>query len=236
MFKNSYKIGVKLNTNLILKNTTSLTYLPKCSITTSNPLLARSSDKQNQSNSIDVDWERDGREFEFNFNDHTTPAHRFIRQIRYVRHYLRKAKFELPKLKDLRKDFTPPASQQYIQFSRIEHLGEEHPLDIKSIMVIDMEKLKGAKIFNEEEMHKLLLICSQHYFQESNQLRFSSKKYPTFLENKLNLIQLWNRIIKEVKEGEDKFLDIPLPTFKPNSSHRRLSKEQINFPTEWIKN
>ncbi|KAJ9080903.1 37S ribosomal protein S24, mitochondrial [Entomophthora muscae] len=157
-----------------------------------------------------------------------------IRQIKYIRMFQRKAKFEAPKLKEHLEKFIPPGKNEYVQFLNVTHLGEEHELDKKSVMIIKLNELADRNIFTPEQTHKLLLICQNHYFRESNLLRFSSKAFPTLDQNKLHLAKLWKKIVKEVKDTTDMFGDIPLPAYKPKSSHNRLTKEQIEFPKEWL--
>lgn len=194
--------------------------------------LARSSPSEVE----DIDPEDDEvpDDKEFKFDDHTVPALQYLRQVRYVRMFMRKAKYEAPTLKEKATPFVPPSDKTFAKFLQVEHLGEPHKLDIRSTLIIDLKRLIQSKLFTEPQIHKLLLICNNHHFQDSGVLRFSSNNYPTYEENKLSLAKLWKKIEAEVRDPKDMFDDIPLPAPKPKKNSKQTLKD-LTFPSSWLR-
>ncbi|CAO3647220.1 unnamed protein product [Cunninghamella blakesleeana] len=159
----------------------------------------------------------------FEFDNQTTIGHLLFENIREVRQYLRKTKYELPKLNVYAKPFVPPTSNEIIKYKTHTYLGEGHPVERKVVLSVKVENLK----LSEVERHKFLLLAGPRYHVDTDELILSSEKFPHRKQNKKYVGDVLNRLLKETKDGKDTFADIPLNLRQP--------KKKLIFPKEWAK-
>ncbi|KAI9308740.1 mitochondrial ribosomal subunit protein-domain-containing protein [Cunninghamella echinulata] len=159
----------------------------------------------------------------FQFDDQTTIGHLLFENIREVRQYLRKTKYELPKLSVYAKPFVPPTSKDIIKYKTHTYLGEGHPVERKVVLSVKVEDLK----LSEVERHKFLLLAGPRYHVDTDELILSSEKFPHLKQNKKYVGDILNKLLKEAKDDKDTFADIPLNLRQP--------KKKLVFPKEWAK-
>ncbi|KAG2181173.1 hypothetical protein INT43_008755 [Umbelopsis isabellina] len=161
----------------------------------------------------------------FNFDDQTTIGHELFDNIREVRKYLRKTKYEIPKLGEHAKPFVPPTSSQILRFKTHNYMGEPHPVESKCVLNVKVEHLG----LNASERHKLLVLSGPRYNPDNDELTLSSEKFPYVNQNKKYLSDLLDKIIAEAKDTTDNFADIPLDT------RHVKSRKKLEFPAEWAR-
>ncbi|KAH8552942.1 mitochondrial ribosomal subunit protein-domain-containing protein [Umbelopsis sp. PMI_123] len=161
----------------------------------------------------------------FNFDDQTTIGHELFDNIREVRSYLRKAKYEIPKLSEHAKPFVPPNSSQILRFKTQNYMGEPHPVESKCVLNVKVDLLG----LTDQERHKLLVLSGPRYNPETGELTLSSEKFPYVKQNKKYLSDLLDKLIVESKDTSDTFADIPLDT------RHVKSKKKLEFPAEWAR-
>ncbi|KAJ1652852.1 37S ribosomal protein S24, mitochondrial [Dispira simplex] len=174
-----------------------------------------------------------------------------------VQKYITKLQNEVPKLAAKARPFQPPVSgcelyvykpvdpatpdvatvaqsvdpaNPVLRFRTSEYtLEDEHSHAHSVVLTVNLPQLK----LNAEELHKLRLLVQPHQFRfESNELMLNCNEYPSITQNKEKLIQIFQNLLKEVKNHDDMFTDVPPP--KPSA--RRLRKyrlRNLRFPTEW---
>ncbi|GAB5589673.1 37S ribosomal protein S24 [Umbelopsis nana] len=161
----------------------------------------------------------------FNFDDQTTIGHELFDNVREVRKYLRKAKYEIPKLSEHAKPFVPPTDSQILRFKTHNYMGEPHPVESKCVLNVKVDLLG----LNDQERHKLLVLSGPRYNPESGELTLSSEKFPYVNQNKKYLSDLLDKLIAEAKDTTDTFADIPLDT------RHVKAKKKLEFPAEWAR-
>ncbi|KAI9597269.1 mitochondrial ribosomal subunit protein-domain-containing protein [Syncephalis fuscata] len=180
---------------------------------------------------IESDYDIDNLE-EFQFDDHTTFGHHFLHQVREVRGYLRRVKYELPALKEHATPYKPPTDQQILRFQTITHIGEDHPLDKKIVLTVQLNDLCRVAELNEDHRHKLLLLCGTRYNARTGVITFASERFPNRAQNKRYLSDLLDQLIVEAKDEKDLFKDIPLSAV---TNARHQPKPDLKFPLEWLR-
>ncbi|KAL0074703.1 mitochondrial ribosomal subunit protein-domain-containing protein [Phycomyces blakesleeanus] len=159
----------------------------------------------------------------FNFDDQTTIGHDLFENIREVRKYLRMTNYELPKLSVFAKPFVPPTSGQILKFKSHTYLGEGHPVERKAVLNVKVSDLK----LTEQQRHTLLLLSGPRYHVDTDELIFSSEKFPNRKQNKKYLSDILDKLIEETKKAGDAFADVPLNLREP--------KKRLEFPKEWAR-
>ncbi|KAJ8662885.1 hypothetical protein O0I10_001061 [Lichtheimia ornata] len=160
---------------------------------------------------------------QFQFDDQTTMGHDLFENIRTVRQYLRKTEYELPKLKSFAKPFVPPSSDQILKLKSHTYLGEGHPVERKVVLSVKVTDLK----LSDSERHKFLLLAGPRYHVDTDELILSSEKFPHRKQNKKYVRDTLNALLKESKNANDTFADIPLDLPQP--------KKKLQFPKEWAR-
>ncbi|CDS13300.1 hypothetical protein LRAMOSA05478 [Lichtheimia ramosa] len=160
---------------------------------------------------------------QFQFDDQTTMGHDLFENIRTVRQYLRKTEYELPKLKSFAKPFVPPTSDQILKFKSHTYLGEGHPVERKVVLSVKVDDLK----LSNTERHKFLLLAGPRYHVDTDELILSSEKFPHRKQNKKYVRDTLDALLKESKNTNDTFEDIPLDLPQP--------KKKLQFPKEWAR-
>ncbi|CDH54045.1 37s ribosomal protein [Lichtheimia corymbifera JMRC:FSU:9682] len=160
---------------------------------------------------------------QFQFDDQTTMGHDLFENIRTVRQYLRKTEYELPKLKSFAKPFVPPKSDQILKLKSHSYLGEGHPVERKVVLSVKVTDLK----LSDSERHKFLLLAGPRYHVDTDELVLSSEKFPHRKQNKKYVRDTLDALLKESKNTNDTFADIPLDLPQP--------KKKLQFPKEWAR-
>ncbi|KAI8099303.1 mitochondrial ribosomal subunit protein-domain-containing protein [Halteromyces radiatus] len=159
----------------------------------------------------------------FAFDDQTTIGHNLFENIRHVRQYLRKTKYELPKLGGFAQPFVPPTADQIVQYKTHTYCGEGHPVERKVVLSVKVTDLK----LTPSQRHKLLLLAGPRYHVDTDELIMSSEKFPQVKQNKKYVTDILNTLLKEAKDDKDTFADIPLNLPQP--------KKKLVFPKEWAR-
>ncbi|KAJ1914746.1 37S ribosomal protein S24, mitochondrial [Mycoemilia scoparia] len=160
-----------------------------------------------------------------NTGEHTTYGHLLLENIRDVRHYLRKIKYEIPTLAEHYKPFIPPTEKQALRFKTTKHYGiNPHPGDKRVTLTTKVSKLG----LTNAQKHKFLLLVGPRYNPATDELKMTEDKAQTIMENKKLLSDTLDRLLAEAKNNDDMFEDIPLtfPHHKPKTVHK--------FPEEWL--
>ncbi|ORZ25190.1 mitochondrial ribosomal subunit protein-domain-containing protein [Absidia repens] len=160
---------------------------------------------------------------QFAFDDQTTIGHELFENIRHVRQYLRKTKYELPKLSAYAKPFVPPTSEEIVTYKTQTYCGEGHPVERKVVLTVKVADLK----LTDTQRHKFLLLAGPRYHVDSDELIMSSEKFPQVKQNKKYVSDLLQTLLKEAKDDKDTFADIPLDLPQP--------KKKLVFPAEWAR-
>ncbi|RHZ79439.1 hypothetical protein Glove_146g50 [Diversispora epigaea] len=158
---------------------------------------------------------------EYQFDSMTKPGYEILLAQAEIRKYLRKIKYELPQLEKFANPFNPPKKEQILCFKRMYYVGEEHPLQNKVVMTVELNDLP----LNEEEKRKFILLCGTRF--DGKTFKFSSEKFPHLTQNKKYLSDLMDRLLKEAKDKGETFKDIPIDT------RHIKKKKKIKFPIEW---
>ncbi|KAL1925282.1 mitochondrial 37S ribosomal protein mS35 [Calcarisporiella thermophila] len=161
---------------------------------------------------------------EFRFDDQTTMGHEMITNIREIRSYLRKAKYEIPTLEKYRQEFVPPKPSQIICLKTHNYMGESHPVERKVVATIKVDSLGLTPV----ERHKFLLLCGPRYNPEKEEVCFSCERFPYQSQNRKYVSDLVERLLAEAKDKTDTFEDIPL-----DLRHVKQKKVKLEFPKEW---
>ncbi|KAJ1679437.1 37S ribosomal protein S24, mitochondrial [Spiromyces aspiralis] len=195
-------------------------------LSTTAPILAGRKKQSYQEYSRQLERNFDMEELQtWNHDNHTTFGHLYLENVRDVRQYLRKIKYEIPTLAEYSKPFTPPSERQILRFQRTEHVGvANHPGDRRVTMTVKVSKLGLSDI----ERHKFLLLVGPRYDPFKDELKMSEDREPTSMENKKRLSDTLDTLIAEAKNKDDMFSDIPL-TF-PHAKPRKMPE----FPEEWL--
>ncbi|CAG8432737.1 7064_t:CDS:2 [Diversispora eburnea] len=159
---------------------------------------------------------------EYQFDSMTKPGYEILLAQAEIRKYLRKIKYELPQLEKFANPFNPPKKDQILCFKRMYYIGEEHPLQNKVVMTVELDDLP----LTEDQKRKFILLCGTR-FDGSKTFKFSSEKFPHLTQNKRYLSDLMDRLLKEAQDETDTFKDIPIDT------RHIKKKKKIKFPIEW---
>ncbi|PVV04522.1 hypothetical protein BB560_000971 [Smittium megazygosporum] len=158
-------------------------------------------------------------------DDHHIYGHALLESIRDVRKYLRKEKYELPVLKKHHKTFVPPTKEQFVVFQTNKvHGRPEEPINRRVTMKLKVSNLN----LKPKELHKFLLMVGPRYSPHTDMLVMSADSELTSVLNKKLLSDQLDDLLNESIKGEDKFEDIPLPTYK------KPKKVVPDFPKEWL--
>ena len=106
-------------------------------------------------------------------------------------------------------------------------MGETHPASKKVVLEFCTRDLARLTELTEPQRIKLIKLVGVRYNPDTDVVKMSSETFETQAQNKRYLSDLVDNLIKEAKNGEDMFEDIPLD-FR---HHRR--KTRLVFPKEW---
>ncbi|CAG8498419.1 8608_t:CDS:2 [Ambispora leptoticha] len=179
---------------------------------------------------------------DYKFDDMTSAGQDLLSAQREVRKYLRKTKYELPRLKKFAEPFNPPTEKQILRFQREYLIGEKSPIKKKVKLTFSLSDLITHANLTPAQAHKFVLLCGTHYsppksttkfnkdeFPYRGELKFVCEKFPYHAQNKKYLSDLLDRLIKEAKEETDTFEDIPI-----DLRHVKKRKPKLCYPKEWL--
>ncbi|KAH3902036.1 related to 37S ribosomal protein S24, mitochondrial [Saccharomycodes ludwigii] len=171
---------------------------------------------------------------EFKYDDLPSPAQDLVHQHREQRFYNRLAAHELPLLVQYRQEYKRPNFKTHpVTYKYTTYIGEEHPNSRKVVLNVKTAEIPGLE---PKELHKLRLLAKTRYDSTTDVLKMSSDNYPEPAQNARYLSNILQRLIKEAKNQEDSFSDIPLDTRHITARQLRKRKTNSNkFPMEWAR-
>ncbi|KAF2758348.1 hypothetical protein EJ05DRAFT_438197 [Pseudovirgaria hyperparasitica] len=162
---------------------------------------------------------------EFYGDDIATPGHTELETHREMREFARLITWDLPLLGSLTKSFTPPTLNQPLRFRYTTYLGEDHPAANKVTVEFNPNDLPDLTY---EQRATLIKLCGPRYNPEKEVVKISCEMFDTQLQNKRWLLDTTNALVKEAREGQDSFADIPF-----DFRHHK-PKPVYKFPNKWI--
>lgn len=127
------------------------------------------------------------------------------------------------------KPFAPPDHATPLRFRYTTYMGEEHPAQKKVVVEFcskDLQRSLSPKL-TEAQRTKLIKLVGVRYNPDTDVVRMSSERFEHAAQNKRYLGDLVNSLVKEARDAQDMFEDIPL-----DFRHHKL-KTQHAFPEEW---
>ncbi|KAL9105034.1 MAG: hypothetical protein Q9163_000047 [Psora crenata] len=168
-----------------------------------------------------------GEDPEFEGDDITSLAHGELEQHREMREYARLAVWELPLLYKLAKPFSPPSHTHPLRFRYTTYMGETHPAEKKVVVEFCTRDIAHLTDLTEPQRIKLIKLVGVRYNPDTDVVKMSSETFETQAQNKRYLVDLVGTLVKEAKNEEDMFEDVPL-----DFRHHR-TKKRLAFPEEW---
>ncbi|KAJ1971144.1 37S ribosomal protein S24, mitochondrial [Dimargaris xerosporica] len=183
--------------------------------------------------------------------DLTRPGQMLWMSVLEVKDYLAKLKTEVPALAQKSKAFagatpgaeqyihrpvarepsSPPPTNPILRFRLTKYaLEEEHTRANAVVMTVAVPQLQ----LSPDEHHKLQLLAgTRNYRFETDELVVGCNDYPTQAQNKAHLVRVFCRLLKEVKNHDDLFKDVPVP--KPSARRlRKYNMRRLRFPDAWV--
>ena len=166
----------------------------------------------------------------FQFDELPSPALDVVEQYREIRFYNRLAAYELPLLIQYRQTYkSPPRTTHPITYRYTTYVGEDHPNSKRVTLSCRTQDLG----LNEKQLHKFRLLARSRYDHTTDIFKMSSDKFPEATQNARYLHDVLQRLIKESKDLEDDFSDIPLDTRHTTAKKLRKKTYNYTFPEEW---
>lgn len=119
----------------------------------------------------------------FEFDDIPTLGHMFLQRKRQLLHYARLAEWEMPKLAQFKKSYSPPSNEQILRVKQIHYQGEAHPVTRKSVVTIRIKDLfKTNHLSSRDAKKKFLLLAGPRWnpFEEKKDVLHVGKESPNF--------------------------------------------------------
>lgn len=167
-------------------------------------------------------------------------AHADLETHREIRSLARKAAWEMPLLSSLSKPFTPPTQAQPLRWRYTTYMGEQHPASRKVVVEFAPKDLPDL---SEAQRLKLAKLAGVRWNPVTETVKMSCESFETQAQNKRFLGETIGKLLQEVKEGEDKFEDLPLDLRhvtnkrmqrKQKALRRaRLGRPETGFPVAW---
>ena len=104
-------------------------------------------------------------------------------------------------------------------------MGETHPGSNKVVMDFQPAQLPNLTQIQRDKLIKLL---GSRYDPHKETAKMSCERYPTAPQNKNHLIETLESLLKESREGQDTFEDVPF-----DFRHARFKKSRPKFPEHW---
>ncbi|KPI40264.1 37S ribosomal protein S24, mitochondrial [Cyphellophora attinorum] len=152
---------------------------------------------------------------------------------REIRQYTRVAAWEMPLLAKYAKPLEPPTKATPLRFRYTTYMGESHPAARKVTLTFTTTDLARSLEPNltEPQVLKLQKLLATRYNPFNDRVHMSSEKFPNAAQNKRYLGDLLATLIKECRNEEDMFEDIPLDT---RHVKREKMKQRYQFPVGWM--
>ncbi|QIW99894.1 hypothetical protein AMS68_005412 [Peltaster fructicola] len=168
----------------------------------------------------------------FNINDISSMAHVELETHRELRDLARRAAWEMPLLSKLSKPFQPPTSAQPLRWRFTTYLGELHPAAQKVVVEFCLRDLQSV---SEQERQTMRKIAGPRWDPNTDIIKMSCESFETQAQNKRHLAETITALIKEAKEGADKFTDVPIDMRHSAARAKRRHKRTpgVKFPDEW---
>ncbi|MCJ1352577.1 MAG: 37S ribosomal protein S24, mitochondrial [Icmadophila ericetorum] len=164
----------------------------------------------------------------FDGDDISSIAHGELEQHREIRQYARIAAWEMPLLAKFAKPFTPPSKDHPLRFRYTSYMGESHPAAKKVVLEFCPSDLStSTSPMTPPQLLKLIKLLGVRYDPQKDLCRISCEMFETQAQNKRYLGDLVETLVKEAREGEDGFEDIPV-----DFRHVKW-KRKLEFPEEW---
>lgn len=180
------------------------------------------------------DAENIGPDPEYEGDDVTSLGHGELEQHREMREYARLCVWELPLLferyvegKQREAGFEPPPQHHVLRFRYTSYMGEQHPAAKKIVVEWTTRDVAREAGLSEAQRVKLVKLVGVRYNPDTDLVKMSSERFETAAQNKRYLGDLVEKLIREAKEGEDMFEDVPL-----DFRHHK-PKKFLEFPEQW---
>lgn len=158
-------------------------------------------------------------------------AHVELETHREMREMARLAAWEMPLLSALSKPFTAPTRATPLRWRYTTYLGELHPAANKVVVEFSLQDL-ALEPAQKQTIRKL---AGARWNSDTDIVKMSCESFQTQAQNKRYLGETIAALIKEAKEGADKFEDVPLDmrvsAARARKRHRRTPG--VRFPEEW---
>ncbi|SCU96862.1 LAFA_0G08504g1_1 [Lachancea sp. 'fantastica'] len=174
--------------------------------------------------------QNDYRPTPFMFDDLPSQAQTLVQQHREQRFYNRLAAYELPSLVQYRQEYKRPSQRTNpVTYRYTTYIGENHPNSRKVVLSLKTKDLE----LNDKEVHKFRLLARTRYDHLTDVFKMSSDRYPEAAQNARYLSDTLQALIKEAKNLEDDFSDVPLDTRHTTAKNLRKNTRNYKFPEEW---
>lgn len=167
-------------------------------------------------------------------------AHADLETHREIRGLARKAAWEMPLLSSLSKPFTPPTQATPLRWRYTTYMGEQHPASRKVVVEFAPKDLPDL---DDKQRLKLAKLAGVRWNPTTETVKMSCESFETQAQNKRFLGETIAKLLKEVKEGEDAFDDLPLDLRHATNKRMqrkqkalrraRLGRPETGFPVEW---
>ena len=108
----------------------------------------------------------------------------------------------LPLLSSLSKPFVPPTAQQPLRWRYTTYMGESHPTANKVVVEFSVNDID----IHGPAKRALKILAGPRWDPRTNMIKMSCESFQTQAQNKRYLGETIAKLIKEAKEGKDKFL------------------------------
>lgn len=126
---------------------------------------------------------------------------------------------------ELAKPFELPTSATPFRFRYTSYLGQQHPAANKVVVEFSASDMKDL---TPQQKDKLIKLAGPRYNPSTDIIKMSCELYDTLQQNKRHLGDSIQDLLKEAKNGEDTFADVPF-----DFRHHKVKKRH-EFPEEWI--
>ncbi|ODV59572.1 mitochondrial 37S ribosomal protein mS35 ASCRUDRAFT_14618 [Ascoidea rubescens DSM 1968] len=177
----------------------------------------------------------------YKYDEYSSIATTLVDQHRDLRYFNRVIAYEAPLLAKYKKPYKkmhPVQNPIVIKYNK--WIGEEnHPLNSKISVYIDLDPFFKNLKFDKYQKHKFLLLISQRYNFDKNQLKFSCNKFSDSSQNVKYSIDIIKNLIRLSKSDPQQLYDLPLDNRYFLATKLRKRKNPLNiakahpFPEEW---
>ncbi|CUM63062.1 uncharacterized protein PRCAT00000627001 [Priceomyces carsonii] len=147
-------------------------------------------------------------------------------QKRKIEQLVRVSAYEMPLLAKFRQPYNPsPSGENPLKLIFSTDFSSERNSSNRKVQI--KCNLKDLNL-NETEERNLKLLAGNKFDYHKNEIHFSSDSLPEATQNARQLVDTFNRLLKEAKTLNDEFADIPL-----DKRHMKPKRTQIKYIESW---